>query len=327
MTGERRPMGRPRKDAQQDMSKLATHSSHAVLGSSNQVGVVPIKVEVQASPGGVADIDGHHSTPPTVFIQGQPSGVGISTVLGSLGGNIYMTSSTQGVQSMSPHTSAKHGVVVKQVQLPNEDAQDTVTNSQAVLAAHVQSNAVITGNAERDTEPNHAGPSIVTLVSPAPLPLASVGEPSTIAKQGADQTTPMVKKRGRRKRSPVPPQQDSLPPGKKRRGRPKGSGINSGGPAGRRQSRRSRTLSHSRYANILPRPDLINMGISVQGLHPGGTLTGSANSGSGSGFGLGTSVSDGRVHAAVGAGISSKDVAVAAANCSAALSLGTRKVQ
>lgn len=370
MVGERRPIGRPRKDT----SKLVTHRSPAMVGagpSGGQVSVVPIKVEFDAADvsgsGGSAPPTNNLATP-TLLVQNmnlssyqqqQPTRLGavsnFSVVgsLGSLGGNIYV-SSNHGIQNTPTQhapttTTVTTNVIQSVVTPPHPDpagAESAVSNKLTPTPPTLQ--VYVASPDHQDPQPvptgfpGAPGPSPPTTTTTNPdASSSSQGPPppGTVTHEGG--ALPITKRRGRRKKSPVS-LSDSA---KRRRGRPKGSGVKGTGTAGmgRKPGRKSRVPSHTRYTNILPHPNMVGKGPSIPGVsseHVGGgvagisygqVLPGGDGAAAVASIGGVVSVEDagqglGVVDDGVAGGVaSSKDVAVAAANCSAALSLGTRK--
>lgn len=345
-------MGRGRRDLQQqqqDMSTLVTHASQAVVPGSSAHHQHPLALGGRGTTT-VAPPTGSGAA--TMVIQGMPlssqqptSGLGISAVVGSLGGNLYVTSDHTLQNPASRHAP----MVVKGMVSAMPPGDGGVATNEVV-----RNPATPSPQQQQDTPPHltrvpagEMGSRSVGVALPAP---SSHTSPPPLRTLGADSLTTGAppsehvrmrggvasrKRGGRRKRHSPVLHQEPLPPSKRRRGRPRGSGVRGGGRRGGISSR-SRLLSsssHNRYANILPRPDLVSKGAtpsssavlpSVQGvLQSGGALVTSDPAGSSGGV---VSVVGGEVQGSLEEGVSSKDVAVAAANCSAALSLGTRKV-
>lgn len=316
-------------------SKLATHSSQAMIATSS--GMVPVNMDEMQAHGAVANMSGSGQATPTVLIPGMPvsyqsqptSLAGVANInvmgsLGSLGGNIYITSN-HGIQN-TPTQDAVGGASLN-------------TTSAVVSRGNSVAPSQLLGEGPK-VKPLGAPPASLYLPPTTPSP-ASMEKPVMSAqvtvKQEPGHTLPLApvtKRRGRRKKSPsIIPVDPTI---KRRRGRPRGNG-----PMGRKAGRRSRLLSQPRYTSILPRPDMVGKGLAIQStgvsastVHVGGSLVGSGGT-------LGQVLPDGMVGVAVSGGddedqgsmagysdggLNSKDVALAAAHCSAALSVGTRRV-
>ncbi len=304
--GGRRPVGRPRKDMMQDMSKLATHSSQAVPGiSSLQGGVITFKQEPAALQGsGVGVLQQQQQTMPiTSYVNSQgvayqSIGGGEKNVLG------VPASAMQTVGVLTPVGGGVGGLSLT-----------TTTSSSAAVARNASSTTIpsLLGGGDKSSIDVSPGSKIVgvvgseatpsssssgvatgTFIPPyPPPPLKSIdsvaGSSSSIVIQnqvlpavgvaGSGELPPtrVYKKRGPKKKNPVPdgsnaatassssfqlPNLSSNPPapptGKRRRGRPKGSGTRSevlGYGYGRGRGRRGGRLpSHPRLPSILPRP-------------------------------------------------------------------------
>ncbi len=394
-------MGRPRRGAAgttatavlQDMSTLVTHTSQALpRNQQSPQGAANAAVAAAAiTMGGGRG----HAPPTTMFIQNMSQNVGVTNmgvanVIGSLGGNLYMTSEQQRMIQATPTTATKP-VGVAQALPTKEVHQKVVLRNEGTSGgqnrnpAH-QPNAL--GHASAVAPETRPRTTLGTtgMFIPPPAASATVAtpphvkqEPGSHAQQATgsvlqQEVAPPRKRRRRRRKSPTAassarlPSGSAPPPLKRPRGRPKGSGI---GVVGRRGRQRSRVLSQTRYANILPRPSIVGKGSPVmQGLHTaaaaqqgggGGLQTGASAAVMGSSSqmvpggvggtvpGVGASVghvvtlNSGEVQSSLpgpssgsglpGGGVANgegvvrnKEVAVAAANCSAALSFGTRKV-
>ena len=362
---ERRPVGRPRKDVQQqDMSKLATHSSIA-SGNSNtlqQLGMQPIKVEANSSmengPGIVL--------PSNLMIQNMTTAVQ-PQVAGLRQTDFYMATENRnkeyddgnsggGSQQEAKVPLAEHIKLDGEKDTPllsdravspmkGMESSSSLIKTQQQQQQQQQANVV--GIIEQDTKPFSSGMSSGTFIPPPLLASMDTTTPNMVNPSSNESSTnlnppvsaPPTKRRGRKKRSPVPHVLSEQPlPVKRRRGRPKGSGVKVGSIGRKSSIQRSRVPSYTRYANILPRPDLINKTSTLQGatgVQCEGNITatpqeqeGVANQEvvSAAPAAGGDMLGENSVTSQHPGGVSSKEVVMAAANSSAALSLGTRKV-
>ena len=320
------------------------------------MGVVPIKVEFDA-----ADVGG--ATPTLVQSmsmsyqqqQQQQQQLGLGGVsnfnvvgsLGSLGGNIYVTSGNNGMQTtptqqLVPATVTTNAIQSVATTPDPSGAESAVSNRPTPTPPPpppaLQHVYIANPDQQQQQDPQlvppatFLPPSMTTDPAPSGSSIQGPSGGTVVPEGGVLPAATVTKRRGRRKKSPAP---SSDVPVKRRRGRPKGSGVY--GNVGRRPGRRARVPSHTRYPNILPRPNMVGKDSSLPGVSSeDGTVAGISHrhilpDGATGDLGGVVSVVDAGqeldVVDVVGGVPSSKDVAVAAANCSAALSLGTRKVR
>ena len=300
--GARNPVGRPRKDQHQDMSKLATHRSHALPRSSREEGITLTPDLQQTSfPTVRAEDREHavvdHSSRATYGYEikrtqvGTESGVSMTTakVSGPLGEPheaITFAVVEPAATGGSDCNSSNHpqGVVVAGNPLHLAEAKvDQLCSSGQLHESKIM------GSTHGEFKNSFISLPMSDSIPPPP-PLKSIQNmslgPSTsndahseFTSSTASETTSTARtfrKRGPKRKHPnanaVTGTNDSessdlsiqpLSAIKRRRGRPKGSGIHLEGVVSRRGgrgrgSRRGRIGSNVRLANVLPCPDPID---------------------------------------------------------------------
>jgi len=178
MRGEKRPVGRPRKDPTQDLSKLATHSSQALPGLPLHSNMISIKQEqVQgsilhpAASGSGTSLAGFVSSQGLTYsVVGDPNvRVPISTLGGTQGGVALLG------QTSSPAHSHQNAAIVVGNPSSNSTIPSLLGGGGGEKSVEASSSIVSIVNSDA-TATTASGVASGTFVPPCPPPLKSIND-------------------------------------------------------------------------------------------------------------------------------------------------------